>query len=67
VHDLIQGFAEITEVEFVPLPYLYRAIFPDYDFHVAQQNLAAYLAPHNRMLPEEKAGIDAPFGEMEMR
>ena len=39
LHNLITGFPEITDVEFVPHPNLYRAIFPDYDIRVPQKNL----------------------------
>jgi all-trans-retinol 13,14-reductase len=66
IRNLIAGFPEMTEVEFVPLPYLYRAIFPDYDFRVAQNNLPAYLAMLHRYFPQEKAGIDNLFGDMGM-
>src|SRR5689334_20627730 len=31
VRNLIQGFPEITGIEFVAHPYLYRAIFPEHD------------------------------------
>ncbi|MCX6577441.1 MAG: NAD(P)-binding protein [Candidatus Aminicenantes bacterium] len=41
VRNLIDGFPEITEVEFVPHPHLYRAIFPDYDIRVPQRNIQA--------------------------
>ena len=66
VRNLISCFPEITEVEFAPLPYLYRAVFPHYDFRVEQHNLPAYLATLAHMFPQEKPGIDALFGEMEM-
>ena len=41
IHNLIPGFPEITDVEFVPHPSLYRAIYPDYDITVAQKDLPA--------------------------
>src|SRR5512135_3703103 len=36
VRNLINGFPEITEVEFLPHPSLFRAIYPDYDIRVPQ-------------------------------
>ena len=38
VYNLIDGFPEITDVDFVPLPYLYRAVFPGYDIRVPQRD-----------------------------
>ncbi|MEW5900154.1 MAG: NAD(P)/FAD-dependent oxidoreductase [Acidobacteriota bacterium] len=64
LHNLIPGFPEIKEVEFLPHPYLYRTIFPGYDIRVPQKNPAKYaeiLAGH---FPEEKAGIDGIIGDM---
>src|SRR5215469_5407375 len=37
VHNLIAGFPEITDIEFVAHPSLYRAIFPEYDIRVRQR------------------------------
>jgi len=65
VHNLIPGFPEITDVEFLPHPNLYRAIFPGLDIRVPQKNVAAYkdlLAAH---FPEEREGIDGLFGDMQ--
>src|SRR5215472_4375012 len=42
VRNLIGGLPEITDVEFVEHPYLYRAIFPDHDIRVKQRDLGAY-------------------------
>jgi len=33
IRNLIDGFPEISAVEFVPHPYLYRAIFPEHDIN----------------------------------
>lgn len=63
VRNLIQGFPEITDVEFVSHPYLYRAIFPDHDLRVKQRDLPAYLAQLQDLFPEEKAGIQKLFAE----
>jgi all-trans-retinol 13,14-reductase len=65
VVNLIPGFPEIDEVEFVPHPYLYRAIFPDYDFHVPQKNLKKYIDILTRYFPEEKPGIEGIIEDMQ--
>lgn len=63
VHNLIAGFPEITDVEFVAHPTLYRAIFPDHDIRVAQRDPAAYIAHLVHLFPEEKAGIESLFAD----
>jgi len=63
VRNLIEGFPEITDVEFVSHPYLYRAAFPDYDIRVRQRDLPAYLAQLADLFPEEWAGIERLFAE----
>ncbi len=65
VRNLIQGFPEITEVEFLPHPSLYRAIFPEHDFRVAQRNLEAHLETLSRYFPEEREGIRGVFDDMQ--
>jgi phytoene dehydrogenase-like protein len=64
VHNLIPGFPEITEVEFVPHTSLYRAIFPDYDFRVPQKDLTGYIKMLVGFFPEEKEGIEGLFDDM---
>ncbi len=64
VANLIPGFPEIKEVEFVPHPYLYRAIFPDYDFRVPQKNLEKYIDTLIGYFPDEKPGIEGIFEDM---
>jgi all-trans-retinol 13,14-reductase len=65
IHNLIPGFPEITDVEFVPHPYLYRAIFPDYDLRVPKKNLKAYLEMLVKHFPGEKESIDGIFEDMQ--
>ena len=65
VRNLIPGFPEIKEVEFVPHPHLYRAIFPDYDYRVPQRNLKKYIAKLTGYFPEEELGIQGIFEDME--
>jgi phytoene dehydrogenase-like protein len=57
IHNLIPGFPEITDVEFVPHPHLYRAVFPDYDLRVPQKNLAGYVDLLIGHFPGEAEGI----------
>ena len=64
VRNLIGGFPEIEDVEFVPHPHLYRAIFPKHDIRVPQRDVPAYAALLKRSFPEEKAGIDALLADM---
>lgn len=64
IHNLIPGFPEITEVEFVPHPNLYRVIYPDYDIRVPQKNLDGYINILTGYFPDEKEGIIALFEDM---
>jgi all-trans-retinol 13,14-reductase len=64
IHNLIPGFPEITDVEFVPHPNLYRAIYPDYDFRVPQKDLPAYVNMLVGYFPDEKEGIEGLFDDM---
>ena len=64
IHNLIPGFPEIQDVEFVPHPHLYRAIFPDHDIRVEQKDLPAYIQTLARLFPEEQPGIQALFDDM---
>jgi all-trans-retinol 13,14-reductase len=64
IHNLIPGFPEIKDVEFVPHPSLYRAIFPDFDYRVPQRNLKKYIEMLIGYFPEEKQGIEGIFEDM---
>lgn len=64
IHNLIPGFPEIKDVEFVPHPHLYRAIFPDYDFRVPQKDLPGYIDMLIGYFPDEKEGIQGLFEDM---
>lgn len=64
VYNMVPGFPEITEVEFVPHPNLYRAVFPDYDITVPNRDLPGYLTMLKGHFPEEAQGIDALFKDM---
>jgi phytoene dehydrogenase-like protein len=65
VRNLIPGFPEITDVEFVPHRTLYRAIFPDHDIRVPPRDLPAYIKTLAEKFPAEEAGIRALFAEMQ--
>lgn len=64
IHNLIPGFPEIEDVEFVPHPSLYRAIFPDHDYRVPQGNLKKYIEILVGYFPKEKQGIQGIFEDM---
>jgi all-trans-retinol 13,14-reductase len=65
LHNLIPGFPEITSVEFVPHPDLYRVIYPDHDIRVPQKNLRGYIDMLIGYFPEERAGIEGIFEDMQ--
>jgi all-trans-retinol 13,14-reductase len=64
LYNLIPGFPEITDVEFVELPYLYRAIFPQHDIRVPQKNMGAYVELLTAQFPAERDGIKGLFDDM---
>jgi all-trans-retinol 13,14-reductase len=65
VYNLLPGFPEITDVEFVQHPTLFRAIYPDHDIRVAQRDPQAYIATLTRLFPGEEAGIAGLFEDMQ--
>ncbi|MCJ7681736.1 MAG: NAD(P)/FAD-dependent oxidoreductase, partial [Candidatus Aminicenantes bacterium] len=65
VANLIPGFPEIEEVEFVPHPNLYRLVLPEHDITVPQRNVPEYKAALTRLFPAEKEGIEGLFADME--
>ncbi|MCG3154645.1 MAG: hypothetical protein DKINENOH_01239 [bacterium] len=65
MHNLIPGFPEISEVEFVPHPNLYRIIFSEHDIRVPQRNLPGYIDLLAGHFPAEKTGIAALFADMQ--
>jgi phytoene dehydrogenase-like protein len=64
IPNLIDGFPEITDIEFVPHKVLYRAIFPDYDIRVPHKDVDGYIKLLIERFPEEKAGIEGLFQTM---
>lgn len=65
IANLIQGFPEIKDIEFVPHKVLYRAIFPDYDIRVPHRDVEGYIGILARHFPEEKEGIQSLFRAMQ--
>jgi all-trans-retinol 13,14-reductase len=65
VFNLIPGFPEITDVEFVPHEYLYRAIYPEHDIKVKGGDLPGYINMLTVLFPEEKMGIKSLFDSMQ--
>lgn len=64
LHNLIPGFPEITDVDFVPHPSLFRLIYPDYDYRIVQKNPQALVDTLSGFFPQEKAGIAGLFEDM---
>ena len=50
-YDLIPEFPEITGVEFVLHPTLYRAIYPDHDIRVTQRDPQAFVGMLGVLFP----------------
>jgi len=61
IHNLIPGFPEITDIEFVPHKHLYRAIFPDYDIRVPHRDPDGYAKILCGHFPQEREGIEKLF------
>jgi len=64
IPNLIPGFPEIKDVEFVPHPSLYRAIFPNHDIRVPQKDVKGYIKTLIGHFPEERLGIEGIFEDM---
>jgi len=64
VYDLIQGFPEITGIEFLQHPSLYRALYPAHDLRVKQRDPGAFIQELCRLFPEEAQGITGLFEDM---
>ena len=64
VFNLLQGFPEITELEFLPHPTLFRSVYPDYDLRVQQRQPGAFVAQLTELFPDEKQGIAGLFDDM---
>jgi phytoene dehydrogenase-like protein len=62
VHNLIPGFPEITRIEFLPHPSLFRLVLPDYDITVGQRDPEGYIRTLTGYFPDEKQGINSLFG-----
>ena len=65
LYNLIPGLPEITDVEFVPHPHLYRAIFPEHDIRVPQRDVPAYIKLLAGHFPAEQEGIRGIIEDME--
>ncbi len=63
--NLIYNFPEITEVEFLPHPNLFRSIYPDHDLRVAQRDPGAYIEQLCQLFPEESENIKGLFADMQ--
>ena len=64
VRNLIGGFPEITGVEFLPHPNLFRAIFPEHDIRVPQRDPDGFVKILGGLFPDEREGIAGLFDDM---
>ena len=64
VRNLIGGFPEITSIEFLQHPTLFRAVFPGHDVRVPQRDPQAFLKTLIGLFPEERDGITGLFDDM---
>lgn len=64
IHNLIPGFPEITNVEFLPHRSLYRAVFPEHDIRVPQRGLEGYVRILSENFPGESEGIQGLIEDM---
>jgi len=65
IANLIQGFPEIQDVEFVPHKVLYRVIFPGHDIRVPHRDVEGYIKILSGYFPEEREGIQSLFQAMQ--
>lgn len=65
VLNLIPGFPEITDVEFLLHPTLFRAVYPEHDIRAAQRDPHAYITQLGDLFPEERGGLAALFEDMQ--
>ena len=65
LYNLIAGFPEIEDINFVPHQGLYRAIFPEHDIRVPQKDTAGYIALLAGHFPAEKEGLENLFRAIE--
>ncbi|HNW59910.1 MAG TPA: NAD(P)/FAD-dependent oxidoreductase [bacterium] len=63
--NLIYGFPEITDVEFLMHPTLFRSIYPEHDLRVAQHTPDAYIAQLCQLFPDESENIKGLFTDMQ--
>lgn len=64
VRNLMSGFPEIQDVEFLPHPTLYRAIFPEHDIRIPQRDVPGYARILSGHFPDEATGIQALLADM---
>ncbi|MCX6562857.1 MAG: NAD(P)/FAD-dependent oxidoreductase [Candidatus Aminicenantes bacterium] len=62
--NLIPGFPEIKDIDFVPHRTLYRVIFPEDDIRVPAKDVPGYIKLLADRFPAEKEGIAGLFEDM---
>jgi len=61
VYNVLKKTRVLDKNKFINPNYLYRTIFPDYDFKVPQQNILEYKASLIKLFPDETQGIKNIF------
>lgn len=64
IYNLIPGFPEIKDVEFVPHANTYRVIYPEHDIRVPLKDIPGYIKILTEHFPEEKQGIEGLIEDM---
>jgi len=65
LRNLIEGFPEISDIEFLPHPNLFRVIYPEHDIRVPQRNINEFISILKKYFPEEDKGIEGIFEDMQ--
>ncbi len=63
--NLIAGFPEIKDVEFVPHKVLYRVIYPEHDIRVPHKDVPGYIKILQNHFPQEAQNVSSLFQDME--
>lgn len=63
-YDILEKCGALNKINFIRPEYLYRAIFPDFDYRVAQSNLEGYINILAGYFPNERKGIEKIYAEM---
>lgn len=63
-YNILNQCGVSRKIKFLKPEYLYRGIYPDFDFRVLQSNIQSYVKLLQQMFPPEKKGIKSLFKEI---